>query len=240
MVWAPSARERPADHVAEGLELGADRDEDPVVLEPARVAEQLALAHRGDRALASAEPTRSERPQGLGPEDAVDREAGVALELAERRRALVAEDAVLAPGVEAERVEPVLELGDVVAAQVRAAARTGAGRRGRSRSRRARPRSRGRRSRRPGCRGPPGTRGPTSRSPARTRRLRRRSARSPAAASRCCRSRTALPALSTPQDALHPSSRLPPRWSYPPPPAVARAAWSHDHARCPGRAGVIR
>ena len=37
-------------------------------------------------------------------------------------RGVVAEDAVLAAGVEAERVQPALELGDVVAAQHRAAA----------------------------------------------------------------------------------------------------------------------
>ena len=41
-----------------------------------------------------------------------------------------AEDAVLAPGVEAERVQPALELGDVVAAQHRAARGRAAGRRG--------------------------------------------------------------------------------------------------------------
>ena len=84
------------------------------------MAELLALADRGDRSRGQ-RPDPAERAQGLGPEDAVDREPGVALELAQRRRGLVAEDAVLAAGVEAERVEPVLELGDVVAAEVRAA-----------------------------------------------------------------------------------------------------------------------
>ena len=113
-------RKGPADDVAEGLELGSDRDEHPVVLEPARVAELLALAHRGDRSFGQrSHPV--ECAQGLGAEDAVDREPGVALELAQRRGALMPEDAVLAAGVEAERIEPVLEVGDVVTAQVRAA-----------------------------------------------------------------------------------------------------------------------
>ena len=72
--------------------------------------QRLALAHRrrpsrGQRADAD------ERGERRGPADAVGREAGVALEVrADRVFGLGAEDAVLAAGVEAERVEPALEL----------------------------------------------------------------------------------------------------------------------------------
>ena len=56
-----------------------------------------------------------------GPAHAVGLETGVALELAQRGLGLGAEDAVLAAGVEAERVQPALQLGHVVAAQHRPA-----------------------------------------------------------------------------------------------------------------------
>ena len=51
------------------------------------------------------------------PDDAVDGEAGVALELAERPHRGVAEDAVDPAGVEAQRAQALLQLGDVVTAQ---------------------------------------------------------------------------------------------------------------------------
>ena len=54
-----------------------------------------------------------------GPEMPSTVKPGVALELAQRARGLGTEDAVLAPGVEAEPVEGVLQRGDVVAAEVR-------------------------------------------------------------------------------------------------------------------------
>ena len=56
-----------------------------------------------------------------GPGDAVDRQPGVALEVAEGPRGEVAEDAVDPAGVEAEGAEAPLELGDVVAPEHRAA-----------------------------------------------------------------------------------------------------------------------
>ena len=81
-------------------------------------AQRLALAHARDRT--GREPAdAADRGEGRRPADAVGGGAGVALELAERGLGLAAEDAVLAPGVEAERVQPALELGDVVAAQHR-------------------------------------------------------------------------------------------------------------------------
>ena len=77
-----------------------------------------------------------------GPGDPVGREPGVALEARDRRRAVCRpEDAVDAAGVEAERGEALLELGDVVAPQQRRASWTGRGRRGAGPPRRAAPRS---------------------------------------------------------------------------------------------------
>ena len=54
-----------------------------------------------------------------GPQTASGTEPPLALESAERGLGLGPEDAVFAPGVEAERVEATLELADVVAAQHR-------------------------------------------------------------------------------------------------------------------------
>lgn len=69
-------------------------------------------------------------PQQLGvgglAEDVVDRQAGVALELGQGPRRVVAEDPVDPAGVEAERAQPLLELGHVVAAQHGGAAVEGA------------------------------------------------------------------------------------------------------------------
>ena len=121
---APSLEE-PADHaVAERLEPGGGGDEDPVAREAVRTAAQrLALADAGDRAVGEAVPSAG-RARRWSPARRCRRRSrpDVALELAQRAGGVGAEDAVLAAGVEAERVEPVLELGDVVAAQHRAAA----------------------------------------------------------------------------------------------------------------------
>ena len=54
---------------------------------------------------------------GRGPEDAVDGQARVALEVGQRRRGQVAEDAVHPAGVEAQRGQASLQVGDVVAAE---------------------------------------------------------------------------------------------------------------------------
>ncbi len=55
--------------------------------------------------------------QGGAPDNPVDGQAGVALELAEGARRVVAEDAVDAPGVEPERAQALLEIRHVVTPQ---------------------------------------------------------------------------------------------------------------------------
>ena len=58
-----------------------------------------------------------------GPsDDAVDRKAGVALELGQRVGGVVTEDAVDAAGVEPKCAQPLLEVGDVVTPQHRSPA----------------------------------------------------------------------------------------------------------------------
>ena len=57
--------------------------------------------------------------QGGAADDAVDGQAGVALELAQGAHRGVAEDAVHPPGVEAEGAQALLELGHVVAPEHR-------------------------------------------------------------------------------------------------------------------------
>src|SRR5207247_9643163 len=79
-------------------------------------AQHLPLANAGDG-------TRRERAHSAqrrdgGPTaEAIGHETNVALELGDRVGSLLAEDAVLAAGVEPERVQLTLELGDVVATQ---------------------------------------------------------------------------------------------------------------------------
>jgi hypothetical protein len=51
------------------------------------------------------------------PEDAVGAESDVSLEVGERQRCLVSEDAVDPAGVEAQSPKPLLELGDIIAAE---------------------------------------------------------------------------------------------------------------------------
>jgi hypothetical protein len=57
-----------------------------------------------------------ELTEGGPPEYSVDRETGVALELGQRPRGQVAEDPVDPTGIKAERAQPQLEVGHVVAA----------------------------------------------------------------------------------------------------------------------------
>ena len=57
-----------------------------------------------------------ELTEGGAPEDSVGGAAGVALELGQRPRGQVAEDPVDPTGIEAERAQPQLEVGHVVAA----------------------------------------------------------------------------------------------------------------------------
>jgi hypothetical protein len=57
-----------------------------------------------------------ELTEGGPPEYSVDRETSVALELGQRPRGQVAEDPVDPTGIKAERAQPQLEVGHVVAA----------------------------------------------------------------------------------------------------------------------------
>src|SRR5687768_2430161 len=80
----------------------------------------LLLAHRrdaGPRAAVGAEPAQD--AYGLGPAHSVGRRAAVGLEVHERPGGARSEDPVDPTAVEPEPVEERLELGDVVAAQVR-------------------------------------------------------------------------------------------------------------------------
>ena len=86
-------------------------------------------------------PRRSNSADDVGAADAVGGQPGVALEVLERRLGGGPEDAVDPAGVEAERAEAALELGDVVAPQHRRGEVEEAVTRAGSRPRRARPRS---------------------------------------------------------------------------------------------------
>ncbi len=109
------------DQVGQGLEAGRGGHEHAPSLEPVRSAPQrLALAHARHRSRGEA-PDPFEHRQCGGTTHAVGREVHVALELDQRARGVVAQDAVLAAGVEAESVESALELGDVVTPQHRPA-----------------------------------------------------------------------------------------------------------------------
>ena len=156
---------------------GRDGDEAPAC--PTRLraprAERLALADAGDLAFRPGPRRRAVQAveRGLGPQ--MPSAVSPTLRWNSRSAAavVVTEDAVLAAGVEAERVQPALELGDVVAAQHRPALVEHADRRGGSRSRRAPTTSRVRRCRRRAARGRPGTPRPRVRSRRRTAPLRR-------------------------------------------------------------------
>jgi hypothetical protein len=87
---------------------------------PAVPPEPVPLPDGGDRPVGHrAHPV--ERRDGGRATDPVGGEPGVALERPDRLARVVAEDPVLTPGVEAERVQPALQLEDVVAAHHRAA-----------------------------------------------------------------------------------------------------------------------
>jgi hypothetical protein len=61
----------------------------------------------------------AQRPQRVGPAHPVGRDAAVRLEVDQRTARARSEDPVDATAVEAEAAERGLELGDVIAAQVR-------------------------------------------------------------------------------------------------------------------------
>ena len=194
---APGAQLHQAAHhqVGERLEPGRGRDEHPPALEPVRAAaERLPLAHAGDRAGGeTADPL--EHGEGGGAAHPVGGEAHVALELDQRAGGVVAEDAVLPPGVEAEPVRAAAGARRRRRPAAWAGGGRAAGHRGGSRSRPAPTRSGARRCRRPGARAPPGTSAPPTPWPVRTHRLRPAGSRDPGAPRRTCRSRTASPRL---------------------------------------------
>ena len=121
-------------------------------LEAARVAAQrLALARRRHRAFGQrADAARGRRCVSRPQMPSVVRPA-LRWNSVSARRVSGAEDPVLLAGVEAQRVQAALELGDVVAPEHRPAAVEEAIAEARSRSRPAPPRSPGRRCRRRGC-----------------------------------------------------------------------------------------
>ena len=88
-----------------------------------RLPQQLARAHRRHemKGCRAARRDPQQLAQRLAPEDAVNRQRRVLLEVAQGRRRRAAEDAVDSSSVEPERAQPLLELGDVVAAQHRRA-----------------------------------------------------------------------------------------------------------------------
>src|SRR5262249_44795141 len=96
---------------------GRGRNEDAPPTQPVRAAAQhLALAHTRD-GTGGKLPDPAQRGHRRPAAEAVRRQSDIALELGDRDRRLLAEDAVLTTGVEPERVQLTLELGDVVATQ---------------------------------------------------------------------------------------------------------------------------
>src|SRR5262249_7416328 len=124
----PGARlgQASAHGVTERLEPGCGRDEDaPPAQSAGATVQNLALAHAGNGPggeLADPAQCGDRRPTT----EAVRRQPDVALELGHCHGGLLTEDAVFATGVEPERVQPMLELGDVVAPQHRLAEVQGA------------------------------------------------------------------------------------------------------------------
>ena len=117
----PLVDQKPAQGGHGGVEPTLLADGHPTVGQgPRRGPEQLPVTHRRHQlgvAVAGAEP--EELGDGGGAGDTVDGQPDVALELPERRRGQIPEDAVHPPGVESEGAETLLELGDVVTAQHR-------------------------------------------------------------------------------------------------------------------------
>jgi len=83
------------------------------------VAQLLALADRERRRLLVLAVQPLEEIDGAGAGDAVDAQADVELELAQRLEGLQAVEPVLVAGVEPEPVQPALQVADVVAVQQR-------------------------------------------------------------------------------------------------------------------------
>ncbi len=104
----------------EGVHTGLGDEEDPEPVESARrVAERFALAQARDRSCREPADPGDCRDRRR-PADAVRGGARVALELPDRSLGLSPENAVFASRIEAEKVQPSLQLGDVVTAQHRA------------------------------------------------------------------------------------------------------------------------
>ena len=136
LVAAAGARRRRA----ERGEAGVDDEEQRAVRRAGACRGAASRARAPPRPSPPAsEPTRTERGDGRRPAHAVGLEPAFALELAQRGLGLGAEDAVLAAGVEAERVEPALELARRRRRAASARAGRAAGRRARSRSRSSAP-----------------------------------------------------------------------------------------------------
>src|SRR5690606_15712344 len=79
----------------------------------------IAFADRGDGGPPGATLEPDQGLDGIGPADLIGDQTGVALEVSDRGPGPRTEDAVDPTGVESERAEPQLELGDVVAAHHR-------------------------------------------------------------------------------------------------------------------------
>ncbi len=113
------AGQQPAEGGHDGVEASFLADRHPLPGQGARrLAQPLAIAHRGDELAAVMAGAES---QQLGdrrrPGDAVDRDAHVALKVAKSGRGEIAEDAVDPAGVETQGAQALLELGDVVPPQ---------------------------------------------------------------------------------------------------------------------------
>jgi hypothetical protein len=96
-------------------------DDDTAVGNRAEAGTQaLTLAHGGDsRARPRLRAHHRQRPHGVGTADTVSRGAAVRLKFLESTRRRGAEDAIDPAAVEAEPTEAGLQVGDIVAAQVR-------------------------------------------------------------------------------------------------------------------------
>ncbi len=105
--------------IGERLQARSGGEVHPAPGELRRRAERVALARRGNRAVGTrAEPI--EGGDGLAAADAVGRDGRVALEFLQGALGVGAVNAVFLAGIETERVQAPLQLGDVVAAQHRA------------------------------------------------------------------------------------------------------------------------
>ena len=112
--------DQPLGHdVTEGVEARLDGQVDaPAGQTEGAVAQRLLLPHRRHRSAPEARQA-VEGGDALRPADGVGHGTDVALEVPQRLGGVGAEDAVAPPGVEAEGVELLLQVEDVVAAQHR-------------------------------------------------------------------------------------------------------------------------